>query len=153
MISPELTIAVAQARIDDLRRAADAHRAVHGRPQPARSVVAEESVTLRFGSTGDAKSLGRLAALGDSKPPAHPVLLAEVDGQLLAALALSDGTVIIDPFHRTADLIDLLRARARQLDGHSRMSRYGRLRSRARLCPPTCGERSTRHTRRLTQPR
>lgn len=140
MISPDLMLPVAQARIDDLRRAADAHRAARGLTQPARSVVTEKSVTLRFGSSGDQKSLARLAALDGAEPPEQPVLLAEVDGRLLAALALSDGRVIADPFHRTAELIDLLRARARQLDGHSRMRRCGRLRSWARLCPPGRGE-------------
>jgi len=103
MISPQLTMAVAQAGIDDLRRAADARRATHGRTRPARPVVTEEIVTLRLGSTGDDKSLARLASLDSAEPLEQSVLLAEVDGQLLAALALSDGTVITDPFHRTAD--------------------------------------------------
>ncbi|MGB0094917.1 MAG: hypothetical protein WBP81_20580 [Solirubrobacteraceae bacterium] len=102
--------------------------------------MTEKTVTLRFGTAGDEKSLARLAPLDSAQPPEQPALLAEVDGQLLAALALSDGTVITDPFHRTADLIDLLRARARQLDGNSRMRHCGRLRSWTRLRPPTCGE-------------
>lgn len=34
---------------------------------------------------------------------------------LRAALALKGGAVVADPFYPTADLIDLLRARARQL--------------------------------------
>jgi hypothetical protein len=73
-------------------------------------------VTLRFGTPADAKRLARLASLDSSKPLAQPSLLAEVDGQFLAALGLTDGTVIADPFHHTADLIDLLRARAHHLD-------------------------------------
>jgi hypothetical protein len=60
-------------------------------------------------------ALGRLAELDSATPPAQPVVLAEVDGQLRAALALTDGTLVADPFHPTADLIDLPRARARQL--------------------------------------
>jgi hypothetical protein len=67
---------------------------------------------------------------------AQPVLLAEVDGQLLAALALSDGSVVADPFHRTADLIELLRARAHQLDGNRRARRSFRLRTWSRLRVP-----------------
>jgi hypothetical protein len=63
----------------------------------------------------------------------QPVLLAEVDGQLRAALALTDGTVVADPFHPTADVIDLLRARARQLDITPRMRRSRRMRSWSRL--------------------
>ena len=147
MISPQLTVAVAQARIDDLRRAADARRAAHGQAQPTRSVVTEKTVTLRFGTAGDEKSLARLAPLDSAQPPEQPALLAEVDGQPLAALALSDGTVITDPFHRTADLVDLLRARARQLNGDSRMRHCGRLRSWTRLRPRPVANRSTRRHR------
>jgi hypothetical protein len=146
MISPQLTLALAQTRIDDLRRAADAHRGARDRTQPARSVVTDGVVTLRFASTSDNNSLARLAALDSAEPPEQPVLLAEVHGELLAALALSDGTVISDPFQRTTDLIDLLHTRARQLDGPSKVRRCGRLRSWARLCPLTCGGRSTHRT-------
>jgi hypothetical protein len=92
-----------------------------------------ERLTLRFGSTADEDTLARLAALDSSKPPAYPVLLAEVDGQLLAALGLSDGTAVADPFHPTADLLDLLRARAHQLDGTGPMRRSGRLPSWSRV--------------------
>src|SRR5205807_9091412 len=117
----------------DLRRTADGQRLARLAARPGRRAAAERSVTLRFGSPADAKALARLAELDSSTAPAHPVLLAEVDGQLLAALALADGRVVADPFHATADLIDLLRARARQLDGDHRMRRPGRLRSWARL--------------------
>jgi hypothetical protein len=48
-------------------------------------------VTPRFESPADQRRLARLAELDSSTPPAEPVLLAEVDGQLRAALALTDG--------------------------------------------------------------
>jgi hypothetical protein len=99
--------------------------------------VIGEDVTLRVGSVADEKPLARLAALDSAAPMKQPVLLAEVNGQLLAALALSDGAVIADPFHRTAYLIDLLRARAQQLDGLGPIRRRGRLRAWAGLRPPT----------------
>jgi len=114
MIPPYLNVALAQARSDDLRRAAIARSRTQPRAQAGRPVAGENTVTLRFGSPADEGPLAHLAALDSSKPPAHPVLLAEVDGQLLAALALSDGTVVADPFHPTVHLIDLLRARARR---------------------------------------
>jgi hypothetical protein len=87
------------------------------------------NVTLRFSAPGDERSLDRLAALDSARPPAQPVLLAEVNGQLLAASRLSDGTVIANPFHRTADLVDLLRARARQLNGDRQIRHLDRLRA------------------------
>ena len=72
-------------------------------------------VTLRFGFPDDDRALRRLAALDCALPPALPALVAEVDGELRAALSLVNGHVVADPFHRTAELVDLLLARARQL--------------------------------------
>src|SRR5437763_10588970 len=112
MLTPQLQIALAHAKADDLRRAAAVRNPGRRQSQPRPPVAAERSVTLRFGVPADENRLARLAALDSSKPPAQPILLAEVDGQLLAALALSDRAVVADPFHPTADLIDLLRARA-----------------------------------------
>lgn len=133
MMSPQLSRALAQARVDDLRRDAAAPSRAHRHAQP---VATQQSVTLRFGSPADEQGLSRLAALDSAKTPVLPVLLAEVDGQLLAALALSDGSVVADPFHPTADLIDLLRSRARQLDANTKLRRPGRLRSPSRLRAP-----------------
>jgi hypothetical protein len=72
-------------------------------------------VTLRFASAGDSAGLRLLAKLGSGDPPAAAALVAEVDGRLRAALALDGGPAISDPFHRGADLLDLLRLRALQL--------------------------------------
>ena len=133
MIFPELHMAPARAKADDLRRAAGAHRLTHRRSQPGRPVATDKSVTLRLASPADQGPLARLAELDSSTPPMQPVLLAEVDGQLRAALALTDGTLVADPFHPTADLIHLLRARARQLDATPRIRHSRRLRSWSRL--------------------
>lgn len=72
-------------------------------------------VTLRYGFPADERALRRLAALDCTLPLATPALVAEVDGELRAALSLVNGHVIADPFYRTAELVDLLLARARQL--------------------------------------
>jgi hypothetical protein len=82
-------------------------------PPPAATVG---SLTLRFGFPDDSGALARLAALESSEPLATPVLLAEVGGELHAALSLADGRVVADPFRPTVALVDLLRARAVQLD-------------------------------------
>jgi hypothetical protein len=75
----------------------------------------EEAITIRYAVADDALALGRLATV-DSRPmPAQPILVAEVDGELRAALSMVDGAVIADPFHRTAPLAELLAARAVQL--------------------------------------
>jgi hypothetical protein len=54
----------------------------------------------------------RIAALDSARVPAAPLLVAEVDGQVRAALSVDDGKTIADPFHATRDLLDLLRAHA-----------------------------------------
>jgi len=134
MISPPLQLALANARVDDSRRTAGSSPT--RRRLPARPAASRARVTLRFGSPADEAPLARLAELDSARPPAQPVLLAEVDGRVRAAVALSDGSVVADPFYRTAELIDLLRARVRQLDRNVPMKRSGRLRSWAQLRIP-----------------
>jgi hypothetical protein len=107
---PQLTYILAQARDSDRARAA-----AHLRNRPLRAIAPPQSIVLRLGLPADADALGRLAALDSTTPPPQPVLLAELDGRLAAALALSNGTIISDPFQHTSELIALLRTRARQL--------------------------------------
>src|SRR5215203_4478543 len=76
------------------------------------STLAPSPVVMRAARGSDGRALARLAAL-DSKPaPRGDVLVAEVDGMIHAGLALDDGTVIADPFRRTADLVALLKLHA-----------------------------------------
>jgi hypothetical protein len=63
----------------------------------------------------DAPALARLAALDSQRPLVGPVLLAEIDGEPWAAIALETGRVVADPFRPTAALVALLRSRAAQL--------------------------------------
>ena len=128
MNSPELHRTLARAKADDLRRAADPHRLTQRRSQPGRRVATHRRVTLRFASPADQRPLARLAELDSATSPAQPVLLAEVDGQLRAALELTDGTLVADPFHPTA-LVDLFRPRVRKLDATTSIERSRRLRS------------------------
>jgi hypothetical protein len=72
-------------------------------------------VTIRPGFPDDAPAVARLAALDSQRAPLGPLLLAEIDGEPWAALALETGRTVADPFRPTAALIDLLRGRAAQL--------------------------------------
>jgi hypothetical protein len=54
----------------------------------------------------------RVAALDSARVPRSPLLVAEVDGEIRAALSLEDGRSVADPFHASLDLVDLLRTRA-----------------------------------------
>lgn len=69
-------------------------------------------ITIRPGYADDHLALVRLAALDSAVIPAEPLLVAEMDGEMSAALSLSDGTSIADPFRPTADVVALLRAHA-----------------------------------------
>jgi hypothetical protein len=74
-------------------------------------------ITIRPEYPDDELALIRLATLDSTDgTPAGPLLLAEVDGELRAALSLRDGRAIADPFHRTAALVDLLRRHASSLE-------------------------------------
>jgi hypothetical protein len=89
-----------------------------------------DSVTIRHAFPDDALSLVRLAALDSAEVPRGPLLVAEVDGELRAALSMRDGAVIADPFHRTAAAVQLLRARAEQLAAELAASQRSRRRTR-----------------------
>jgi hypothetical protein len=104
---------LARTRSRELNAAAEAARSPAGGEPPA--IPAITPVTLRFAFPDDEYALARLAALDSSLPPTPPVLLVENGGQLRAALSLADGAVVADPFQPTVALVELLRARARQL--------------------------------------
>lgn len=70
------------------------------------------TISIRAAGAGDRRTIARLAALDSAPIPFGPVLLAEVDGQPRAALDVTDGRVVADPFARTAELVSLLRLHA-----------------------------------------
>jgi hypothetical protein len=75
-----------------------------------------ETLTIRLAVPADATALGRLAQLDSAPPPGPaPMLVAEVGGELRAALPLDGGRAIADPFRPTAALVAILAERARQL--------------------------------------
>jgi hypothetical protein len=141
---PTLHSLLATARGRELRAAADADRlAAQARPvDPSIITVSRRrvdvAVTIRDAFPDDARALQRLAALDSSEIPRAPVLVAEVEGELRAALSLADGAAVADPFHPTVPLVELLVARRQQLIGvggvHRRQWARGRLTTRwARL--------------------
>ena len=70
-------------------------------------------ITIRPAYADDYDALVRLAALDSAAGvPARPLLIAEVDGVLHAALSLRDDSQISDPFFPSARLVALLRTHA-----------------------------------------
>lgn len=69
-------------------------------------------VTLRLAGADDDEAVARLAQL-DSRPvPPPPLLVAERAGRIDAAVSLSAGDAVADPFRRTAELVELLHCHA-----------------------------------------
>ena len=99
---------------------------LHHPPEP------DQALTIRLASTADAAALSRLAQL-DSAPRPKPVatLVAVVGDEVQAALPLDGGTVIANPFRRTAELVPMLADRAAQLTAPEpqRARRRSRLRN------------------------
>src|SRR4051794_23668877 len=75
-------------------------------------VTTSPSVLIRAARGSDGAGLERLAALDSAAVPAGALLVAESDGELVAALAPATGERIADPFRRTAALVELLAVRA-----------------------------------------
>jgi hypothetical protein len=128
-----LTKLMTEARTDEFRRAAarsvlrrEARAAARRQAgaAPARTgEVVDVEITIRLALPHDNVALTRLAELDSAPIPAGTVLIAEANGQLRAALSLSDGASIADPFHPTAATLQLLVARAAQLCGEPRRRR------------------------------
>src|SRR5262249_43076577 len=79
-------------------------------------LVAEETVSLRLCTVRDDPALERLALLNGVQVAEGRFVVAEVDGELVAALPLRGGVPIADPFRPTAHLLPLLQLRAGQLE-------------------------------------
>jgi hypothetical protein len=85
----------------------------------------KEPVLLRLATVGDAGAIERLATLDCAPVPASRCVVAEVGGTIVAALPLTGGKVIADPFRPTAHLVPLLELRAQQLETQSHDRRTG----------------------------
>jgi hypothetical protein len=86
-----------------------------GRHTTDRTMHRPVDVTIRRAFPDDDQALRRLAALDGSALPEANVLVAEVAGELWAAVAVDDGHAVADPFRPTAELVTLLRERARHM--------------------------------------
>jgi hypothetical protein len=78
------------------------------------NTLIEQPVTVRRSTVLDQAALTRLATLDSRLVPTGELVVAEVDGELWAAVSAS-GEAIADPFRPTAHLVSLLTLRARQL--------------------------------------
>lgn len=85
-------------------------------PAPVASGVrGHRSIVIRPARASDASAIARLALLSARRPPEAPLLVAEVDGEVLAASPVAGGQPVTDPFAVTIDISELLALRAAQL--------------------------------------
>jgi hypothetical protein len=95
------------------------------------------AVTIRRADGEEWETIDRLAQLDSAPPPPRePMLVAEVEGEMRAAVSLRNGYAVADPFAPSGELVELLRARADQFreaqaverNGHTGPLRLGWLR-------------------------
>jgi hypothetical protein len=98
-------------------------------------------VTLRLATGEDDEAIARLAALYDRPLPSGLLLLAEVDGELQAALTLRGEQELMEPYLPTGALVELLTLRAKHLREKV---------TRAELAEADAGGRRDRRARRVT---
>jgi hypothetical protein len=120
---PEIERQLAEERVRDLRRAGAVTRLVENTPNDG----PEPDIVIRQARPADDLTLATLAIADGAERPVGRTIVAEVDGSIVAALPLDGGGPFADPFRRTADLVALLEARAKQLaatcrESHSRLA-------------------------------
>jgi hypothetical protein len=68
-----------------------------------------DPITIRPARAADEQAIRRLAALDSAPVPRGELVLAEVDGELRAAVSTDGRGAIADPFHRTLELVAMVR--------------------------------------------
>jgi hypothetical protein len=91
------------------------------------------AVTVRRATPADEIAISRLAVLDSARPVAGEVLVAEIGGELWAALSIDDGHLIADPFRATRVARELLALRARHLRAAAAPPRQARGRRLVRM--------------------
>jgi hypothetical protein len=89
---------------------------------PIQSVPTSADLVIRHARPDEADALATLAQLDSSRAPRGDVIVADVKGELWAAVSLDDGHTIANPFRPSGELTFRLSERARELRGVGRDS-------------------------------
>jgi hypothetical protein len=108
-------------RFETLQRSVG-HRFAAGAPR-----IEAPDIELRLCKSDDDFALDQLSELSEQPVPFGRLVVALVDGRLVAAMPLAGGPVLRDPFVRTVHLIPLLQLRAKQLRQPAHQPRTARL--------------------------
>ena len=96
------------------------------------TATTDTSITIRVAAEDDAPALRRLAQLDGARLPDGELLVAEADGEIRAALRISDSAYVADPFFTSRELVAMLDARAKRIR-RGTISRVERARTRVSL--------------------
>jgi hypothetical protein len=107
---PEIMRFLVAQHVEELRHAA---QPIRRKATPA--VTDLTDIELRLCRVGDDPALDELATLAEQPLPVGRLVVAAVNGRIVAALPLAGGRVLTDPFAHTAHLRPLLELRAAQL--------------------------------------
>lgn len=133
-----LTVVSADRRREAIELAHRSELAAALRRPPARAQqIPPQEVAIRLSRDADGPALERLATLSEKRLRDVSLVVAESDGELVAAVPLEGrGPVLADPFQPTSELVGLLQLRARQVRSATRgrtAARRGLLRRVARV--------------------
>jgi hypothetical protein len=107
-VQPELHTRFASERLKDDHAGLE--------PDPDGTATLEpEAITIRPLQERDVTAVEQLAELEERPVPPGPLLVAEVEGAVEAAVALEGGEAIANPFARSSEAVSLLRLRAEQI--------------------------------------
>jgi hypothetical protein len=106
-VQPELHSRYARERLED------DHGALVPEQEGTATLVSEE-ITIRPLREEDIGAVERLAQLDARPVPPGPLLLAEVEGAIEAAVALDGGETVANPFAPSGEAVSLLRIRREQ---------------------------------------
>jgi hypothetical protein len=109
---PQFHIDMLHRRSQELAERLELARLLAG-ARPAQNTA--EAASLRLSHTSDDPAIEQLAALEGRTRTRGRHLLAEVGGEIVAALPIAGGEPVADPFRRTAHLLPMMRSRAAQL--------------------------------------
>ena len=87
---------------------------------PIQSVPTSADVVIRHARPDEADAVAKLAQLDSSRAPRGDVIVADVRGELWAAVSLDDGHAVATPFRPSGELTFRLIERASELRGAGR---------------------------------
>jgi hypothetical protein len=129
-MNDRLNLVNSRLRGADFQAQAESWRRAHRQPSALASADLPRAVVIRASRDDDVAALRRLARLeGRWLSEPSRLLVAEVEGEIQAALPLDGGEALADPFRATAALVEILKLRASEVRGRPSRRRHRWLRS------------------------